>query len=72
MKPSVVAGLVLVLLGIVALIYRQNYREEKALFEVGSFRASIDREKTWSPPTAVGIVALAAGGVLIAIGLKKR
>ena len=72
MKPLALVGLVLVLCGIAALLYRQDYTDRKPIFDAGAFHASIDREKTWSLPPAVGLVTLAAGGVLLVMGLRKR
>src|SRR5438046_1504426 len=72
MKLLMLAGVVLIVLGAVALWYRQSYTEREAGVDIGSFHASVNREKTFSFPPAVGIIAIAGGAALAVLGMMKR
>jgi hypothetical protein len=72
MKPLVVIGIILVLLGVVALSYRSiTYTSEEKIAEIGPFKATAEREKSIPLPPLLGGLALAAGAIMIAVGYRK-
>lgn len=72
MKPLILAGIVLIFVGIFALSYnRITYRTEEKIAEVGPFKATAEKEKSISLPPVLGGLALVVGVGLVAIGYKK-
>ena len=72
MKPALVIGLVLILLGIVALSYnRITYTTKEKILEIGPLQATAEKEKSIPLPPLLGGLALVAGVGLIAVGYKK-
>lgn len=73
MKVMTVVGIVLILLGILALVYQGvPYNSEKDVVRVGPMQTSIETHKTLAIPPLVGGLVLAGGIVLVVIGLKKK
>lgn len=71
MKSSFAIGLVLVILGIVALAYQGiTYTTHKQVFKAGPIEATKTEHKTIPLPPVIGGLAL-AGGVVILIAGKK-
>jgi len=72
MKPAIIAGIVLVLLGIVGLSYnRITYTSKEKIAEIGPFEATAEKEKSIPLPPVFGGMALVAGIGLIVVGYKK-
>jgi uncharacterized membrane protein HdeD (DUF308 family) len=76
MKPALVIGIILIVLGVVALAYQgitYTTREEKKVLDVGPIEATatVEREKTFPLPPILGIAALAGGIALVVVGSKK-
>ncbi|MGH7798080.1 MAG: DUF3185 domain-containing protein [Candidatus Binatia bacterium] len=72
MKPMIVGGILLVLLGIVALSYNQiTYTTQEKIAEIGPLTATAEKEKSIPLPPLLGGVALVAGIGLIAVGYKQ-
>ena len=72
MKPAIVMGIVLILLGIVALSYnRITYTTKEKIVEIGPLQATAEKEKSIPLPPMLGGLALVAGVGLIAVGYKK-
>jgi hypothetical protein len=72
MKTTIIAGIVLVLLGIVALSYsRITYTSKEKIVEIGPFEATAEKEKSIPLSPVLGGVSLVAGVGLIAIGYQK-
>ena len=72
MKPILIAGIGLILLGIVALSYnRITYTTKEKIVDIGPIEATADKEKTIRLPPLLGGLALIAGVGLIAVGYKK-
>lgn len=72
MKPAVIIGIVLILLGIVALSYnRITYTTKEKIAEIGPLQATAEKEKSIPLPPMLGGLALVAGVGLIAVGYKK-
>lgn len=73
MKAITVAGIVLVILGVLALIYQGfNYTRQKDVVDLGPIHATVDTQDRVSVPPIVGGVTLAAGVALLFVGARKR
>jgi hypothetical protein len=72
MKPMIVAGLILILVGIGAISYnRLTYTTKETIVEIGPLEATAEREKSIAIPPLLGGLMLVAGIGLVAIGYKK-
>jgi len=72
MKPVVLIGITLILLGIVALSYeRITYTTKEKIIDIGPLEATTEREKSIPLPPLLGGLALVAGVGLVAVGYKK-
>ena len=72
MKPAIIVGIVLILLGIVGLSYnRITYTTKEKIVEIGPITATADKEKSIPLSPVLGGLALAAGVGLVAVGYKK-
>ena len=67
-----IAGMVLVVLGIVALVYGGfTYKHQKELFDVGGLKASATEQKSVPIPPVAGVIALAGGIALLVLPMKR-
>jgi uncharacterized membrane protein len=72
MKPIVLIGLVLIVLGIGALAYQGfTYTTREKIIDIGPLQASADTQKTIPVPPFVGGLALVGGVVMVIMGRKK-
>jgi uncharacterized membrane protein HdeD (DUF308 family) len=72
MKPATVVGIVLIVLGVLALAYQGiTYTTREKIVDLGPLKASVDKQKTIPLPPILGAVALAAGVVLLVVGNKR-
>jgi hypothetical protein len=72
MKNLSVAGSVLIVLGLVALVYQGiTYSSRETVIDIGPLHATADREKTLPLPPVVGIAAVAGGVALLVAGMRK-
>jgi hypothetical protein len=72
MKPAGIAGIVLIIVGAIALIYGGiTYTSHKTVFKAGPVSASAKTHKTIPLPPVLGIVLVAGGIVLVAVGRKS-
>ena len=73
MKPMSLAGIVLIVLGVVALAYQGiNYTRQKKVLDVGSVHITREDDERIPLPPIVGGVALAAGAVLLFMGARNK
>jgi uncharacterized membrane protein HdeD (DUF308 family) len=73
MRPVAIIGLVLIVLGLAALAYQGvTYTTREKVLDIGPIHATAEREKTVPLPPVLGIVAVAAGVVLVVAGFRKR
>jgi hypothetical protein len=73
MKPLSLAGLMLIVLGLVALVYQGiSYTSRETVIDIGPLHATADRQKTLPLPPVLGIVAVAGGVVLLVAGVRKH
>jgi uncharacterized membrane protein len=71
-KTSTLLGIILIVIGIVALAYQGiSYTKREKIVDVGPIHATKDTTKTIPLPPIVGGLSLIGGIVLIAAGAKK-
>jgi hypothetical protein len=72
MKPIMLIGLVLIVLGFGALAYQGfTYTTREKIIDIGPIQASADTQKTIPLSPVVGGVAIAVGVGLVIVGRKK-
>jgi hypothetical protein len=72
MKPIILAGIALILLGILALSYnRISYTSKEKILDIGPIEATAEKEKSIPLPPVLGGLVLVAGMGLVAAGYKK-
>jgi uncharacterized membrane protein HdeD (DUF308 family) len=72
MKPIVLVGVVLLILGVAALAYQGfSYTTRDTVVDIGPLKVDADRQKRVSLPPVIGIAAVVGGVVLIAAGMRK-
>jgi len=73
MKSITLLGILLVVLGVLALVYQGfSYTRQKKVLDIGPIHATADTRERVPLPPIVGGLALAAGAVLLAIGAKQK
>jgi hypothetical protein len=74
MKPLAIGGVVLIVLGLMALASRGiTYTVRETIIDVGPLHATADREKTMPVPQVVGLGAVAGGvALLVAAGVRRQ
>jgi len=73
MKAVTLAGIVLVILGALALIYQGfTYTRAKNVLDVGPIHATVDTQQHVPLPPIFGGLALAAGAILLVTGARKQ
>lgn len=72
MKPIMLIGLVLIVLGIGALAYKGvTYTTREKIIDIGSIQASAEIQKTIPLSPILGGLSLVGGIVLVIIGRQK-
>jgi hypothetical protein len=73
MKSLTLAGIVLIVLGVVALAYQGiTYTTRETVVDFGPIKATADRERTFPLPPIVGGAAVLAGVALAIAGARKK
>lgn len=68
-----IAGLLLIAVGVVVLIFRGiPYKTEEKFLEVGPFHATAVQEKLIEIPPVVGAGIVGAGALLLIIGARRK
>lgn len=70
MRPQAIIGIVLIVLGAFVLFRGISYPSREEVLKVGDVEASVESKK--AVPAWAGGVALVAGIVLVAAGMKRR
>jgi uncharacterized membrane protein len=69
MKTASVAGIMLIVLGVIALAYQGiNYTTQKKVLDIGPIQATKEEHKTIPVPPIVGGIALIGGIALLVAG----
>jgi hypothetical protein len=72
MKPLMLVGLMLIVIGVLALAYQGiTYTTRETVIDLGPLKASVEKQKTLPLPPVLGAVALAAGVILVVVGKKR-
>lgn len=72
MKPLSLLGVVLIVLGLVALVYQGiTYTSRDTVIDLGPIHATAEREKTIPLSPIVGIAAVAGGVAMLMAGSRK-
>jgi hypothetical protein len=73
MKPMMWAGIVLVVLGALALAYQGiNYTRQKDVVDLGSIHVTTQTQERIPVPPLLGGLAVAGGIALLVMGARKK
>jgi hypothetical protein len=73
MKPISLAGVMLIVLGLLALVYQRiGYTSRETVIDIGPVHATADRQRTVPLPPVLGIASVAGGVVLLIVGVRKH
>ena len=73
MKPIVLIGIALIILGVVAFVYQGiTYTSREKIINIGPIQATHETKKTIPLSPILGGVALVGGIVLVVIGIKTK
>jgi uncharacterized membrane protein YidH (DUF202 family) len=71
-KPAGIIGIILIIIGIVALAYGGiTYTKREKVIDAGPLQVSADREKTIPLPPILGGLCLVGGIILVVAGNKS-
>ena len=72
MKPAGIVGIILIVVGIIALAYGGfTYTKREKVIDAGPLQGSADKEHTVPFPPVLGGLCLAGGIVLVIVGSRK-
>ena len=72
MKTNSLIGIILIVIGIVALAYQGiTYTTREKVVDLGPIQVSADKTRTFPLPPIVGGIALVGGIVLLVMGSRK-
>jgi uncharacterized membrane protein HdeD (DUF308 family) len=76
MKPSGIVGVILIILGVIALAYQgitYTTRENKRVVDLGPLKidAQVEEQKRIPLPPILGVISLVGGIVLVVVGSRK-
>ncbi len=72
MKSTAVLGLILIILGVLALAYQGiNYTKRKTILDIGPVHATADKTERIPLPPVVGGAAIAGGVALLLVSKSK-
>jgi len=73
MKPIILAGILLIVLGGLALVYQGfTYTHQEKVLDVGPIHATADKQDRVSIPPILGGLVLAGGIALLVVGARKK
>jgi len=73
MKSITLFGIVLAVVGALALIYQGfNYTQREKVIDVGPIHATVDDQKHVSLPPILGALVLAGGIALMVVGARQK
>jgi uncharacterized membrane protein HdeD (DUF308 family) len=72
MKSTAVIGLILIVLGVVALAYQGiTYTRQETILNIGPLHAEAERQHTIPLPPVIGVTAVVGGIILLVAGVRK-
>jgi membrane-bound ClpP family serine protease len=72
MKTTIILGIMLIVLGVVAFGYQGiTYTTKEKVVDLGPLQMTAETEKTLPLPPIVGAIALVGGIVLLVVGKKQ-
>ena len=72
MKSATLLGIILIVLGVLALAYQSiTYTTREKVVDLGPLKITADKEKSIPLPPILGALALAGGIVLVFVGVRK-
>jgi hypothetical protein len=72
MKPAVIVGVILIVLGAVALAYQGiTYTTKEKVVDLGPLKVEAKQEKTIPLPPLLGALLLVGGVVLVAVSARR-
>ena len=72
MKPAVIVGVILIVLGAVALAYQGiTYTTQEKVVDLGPLKVEAKKEKTIPLPPMLGALLLVGGVVLVAVSARR-
>jgi hypothetical protein len=72
MKPSAIAGMVLIVIGVVALLTGGfRYKKNEKVLDIGPVEATVEKHERVAIPPIVGGLTVAAGVVLLFVGRRS-
>jgi uncharacterized membrane protein HdeD (DUF308 family) len=72
MKPLTIVGVILIVIGIVALAYQGiTYTTSEKVVDLGPVKVEAKREKTIPLPPVAGAAALVVGIILVVVGNRR-
>jgi uncharacterized membrane protein len=72
MKPAVIVGIILIILGVVALAYQGiTYTSQEKVVDLGPLKVEAKKEKTIPLPPLLGALLLVGGVVLVAVSARR-
>ena len=73
MKSITVLGILLAVLGVLALVYQGfSYTRQEKVIDIGPFHATTEEREHIPLPPIVGGLALAGGAALLIIGARQK
>jgi len=73
MKPTVLAAVLLIVLGVAALAYQGiTYTSRDTILDIGPMHATAERQHTLPLSPLLGIAAVAGGAALLFVGSRKH
>ncbi len=73
MKPIAMIGILLIVLGALALAYQGfNYTKQEKVLDIGPIHATAEEQKHVSIPPLLGGLALVGGIILVVAGARKN
>jgi hypothetical protein len=71
-KSATLLGIILIVLGVLALAYQGiTYTTREKVVDLGPLKITADKEKSIPLPPILGALALAGGIVLVFVGVRK-
>jgi hypothetical protein len=72
MKPAGIIGVILIVIGIIALVYGGiTYTKREKVLDIGPIQATAEKQHTIPLPPVLGAICLAGGVVLVIVGSRQ-